>query len=235
MKKKTSKQCEVCRKEFGNRDLYPLTLIRSNVFALAEQKYPGISRQGFVCFPDLHKISAIHFEEILKREKGALSELEIEVVQSLKQQDLLSGNVNKEFEEKLTLGDRLADKIATFGGSWTFILLFGFILICWMCINSFQYLNEPFDPFPYILLNLVLSSLAAFQAPIIMMSQNRQASKDRLTQEGDYQVNLKSELQVRQLNTRLELFMKHHWQKMHEIARTQEEIITSLENSIKNK
>lgn len=230
MGEKLKKRCLVCEEEFNVGDLYPLALIRNNVFALAEKKYPNLSREGFVCFPDLRKISALHFEEILKKEKGALTELEEEVLQSLKQQDLLSENINEEFEERLTLGEKFADKIARFGGSWTFISIFGFVLICWMGFNSLQFLREPFDPYPYILLNLVLSCLAAIQAPIIMMSQNRQASKDRLSQESDYQINLKSELQIRQLNARLELFMKHQWQKMHELSRTQEEILNEIED-----
>ncbi len=225
------KICQVCGKGFNQRDLYPLALTRNNVFALAEKEYPKISREGFVCFPDLRKISALHFEEILKKEKGVLTELEEEVLQSLKMQDLLSENVNEEFEERLTLGEKFADKIAKFGGSWTFITIFALVLICWMIINSFQFFQQPFDPFPYILLNLVLSCLAAIQAPIIMMSQNRQVSKDRLSQEADYQINLKSELQIRQLNARLESFMKHHWQKMHEISRVQEEILNEIEES----
>lgn len=230
MTKKVKRHCQVCQQEFDKSDLYPLALLRNNVFTLAEQKYPEITKDGFVCFPDLRKLTALHFEQILLKERGALTELEEEVINSLGKQDLLSENVNIEFDEGLTFGERVADKIAKFGGSWTFIIFFMVVLVSWMAINSFQLLRgEPFDPYPFILLNLVLSCLAAIQAPIIMMSQNRQSSKDRLSQESDYQINLKSELQIRQLNTRLELFMKHHWQKMHELTRMQEEIMQELD------
>lgn len=229
MSKKVKKTCQICNNEFDLKDLYPLALIRNNVLALAEREHPSLSKEGFVCFPDLREITALHFEEIIKREKGVLSELEEEVIQSLKQQDLLSENINEEYEERLLLGEKLADKIAKFGGSWAFLSIFAIILFTWMGVNSFQLLKEPFDPYPFILLNLVLSCLAAVQAPIIMMSQNRQVFKDRLAQESGYQVDLKSELQVRQLNARLELFMKHHWQKMHEITRMQEEILHELD------
>lgn len=232
MRKKNKKKCHVCGEEIDINDLYPLALIRNNVYLLAEKKYPSLTREGFVCFPDLRKISALHFEEILKQEKGALSELEQEVVQNLKKHELLSENINLEFEQTLTFGERLADKIARFGGSWTFISFFAIVLFTWMGINSFQFIQKPFDPYPYIFLNLILSCLAALQAPIIMMSQNRQASKDRLSQESDYQTNLKAELQIRQLNARLELFMRHHWQKMHEITRMQEEILREFEEKL---
>ena len=230
MNEKSKKQCQVCQELFDLKDIYPVALIRNNVFALAEKKYPTLTRDGFVCFPDLRKISALHFEEILTKDKGTLSELEQEVLQSLKHQEILSENINEEFDETLSFGDRCADKIARFGGSWTFISIFGLVIVCWMIINSFQFLQQAFDPYPYILLNLVLSCLAAIQAPIIMMSQNRQSSKDRLSQESDYQINLKSELQIRQVNARLELFMKHQWHKMDELSIKQEEILNVMED-----
>ena len=106
-------------------------------------------------------------------------------------------------DEELTFGERISDKVATFGGSWVFIILFGLTLFIWIAINSFTYFFRPFDPYPFILLNLVLSTLAAIQAPIIMMSQNRQAKKDRLRGEDDYRINLKSELEIRELHNKL--------------------------------
>jgi len=113
-------------------------------------------------------------------------------------------NVNEEVAEKLTFGERLADRVAAFGGSWTFILLFGAIMVVWVVLNTSALLRDHFDPYPYILLNLVLSMLAAMQAPIIMMSQNRQSSKDRIQSDMDYQVNLKAELEVAHLHHKLD-------------------------------
>lgn len=211
------------------RELYPNSMIRSNIFEVAQKKFPALTADGFICFEDLRKISALHYEQVLKRERGALSELEKEVIESIGQHELLSENINEEFEEKLTFGTRLADRVAEFGGSWKFISLFVIVLVGWMTVNSLQFFGEPFDPYPYILLNLVLSCLAAIQAPIIMMSQNRQAAKDRLKLEHEYLVNLKSELQIRQLNARMELFMRHSWQKSHEMLRIQEEILQELD------
>lgn len=225
-------QCEICKQFFSSRDLYPAALIRDNTFESARKEYPDIQREGYICFPDLRKIHASYYEGILTQERGALSKLEEEVLSSIKQHDILSENINEEFDATRTLGERVADRIASFGGSWTFISIFGFVLLSWMAVNSFQFIfDRAFDPYPYILLNLVLSCLAAIQAPIIMMSQNRQAAKDRLSQESDYQINLKAELQIRQLNTRLEMYMRHNWQKMHEISRMQEEIMQELDSS----
>ena len=116
----------------------------------------------------------------------------------------VSRNLNEEEEERLTFGERVADKVAAFGGSWTFILLFGAVLAIWMGVNGYFLAAHPFDPFPFILLNLGLSALAALQAPVIMMSQNRQATKDRLKADLDYQVNLKAELEIAQLHNKVD-------------------------------
>ncbi len=113
-------------------------------------------------------------------------------------------NPNIEEQERLTLGQRVADRVATFGGSWTFIILFGAVLVTWVLVNSVLLAKRPFDPYPYILLNLVLSMVAAIQAPVIMMSQNRQAAKDRLKSDLDYEVNLKAELEVAQLHRKID-------------------------------
>jgi CRP/FNR family transcriptional regulator, cyclic AMP receptor protein len=129
--------------------------------------------------------------------------------QRLRKTDLLlrtrvTRNANEEEEDLLTLGDRIADRVASFGGSWRFIFLFGAILLVWITLNSVQILRHPFDPYPYILLNLFLSMLAAIQAPVIMMSQNRQAEKDRLRNDLDYQVNMKAELEITHLHRKVE-------------------------------
>jgi CRP/FNR family transcriptional regulator, cyclic AMP receptor protein len=113
-------------------------------------------------------------------------------------------NLNEEEEDQMTFGERIADRVATFGGSWTFIMLFGSFLVSWIVLNTIFLARRPIDPFPYILLNLFLSMIAALQAPVIMMSQNRQSTKDRLKADLDYQINLKSELEVAQLHRKLD-------------------------------
>jgi uncharacterized membrane protein len=118
--------------------------------------------------------------------------------------------------------------VARFGGSWAFIISFGIFLLLWMAVNSFFLLRKPFDPYPFILLNLILSSIAALQAPIIMMSQNRQEAKDRLRAEHDYQVNLKAELEIRLLSERIDTLISHQWQRLLEIQQIQVELMQEL-------
>jgi uncharacterized membrane protein len=129
----------------------------------------------------------------------------------------VSRNVNVEEEERMTLGERVADKVASFGGSWTFISIFALTMAVWVALNTAALFRDHFDPYPYILLNLFLSMTAAVQAPVIMMSQNRQAAKDRLRTEMDYQVNLKAELEVAQLHRKLDHLyerLEEHWARL---------------------
>jgi uncharacterized membrane protein len=156
-----------------------------------------------------------------------MSALEQEVVRSLKEHELLAKNINLEFDRELTFGQRLADKVAEFGGSWSFIVSFAVILVVWIAINSIALIWR-FDPYPFILLNLVLSCIAALQAPVIMMSQNRQEAKDRLRAEHDYQINLKAELEIRHLNAKIDLLLTHQWHRLLEIQQIQTELIEEL-------
>ncbi len=125
-----------------------------------------------------------------------------------RQEKYLAKNVNKEFQEQLTLGQRMADKVASFGGSWTFIFIFTLALFLWMFYQTIIAYNKGFDPYPYILLNLILSSLAAIQAPVIMMSQKRQAKKDRLQADHDFEINLKAEKEIEHIQEELDLIKK---------------------------
>ncbi|MGB7630791.1 MAG: DUF1003 domain-containing protein, partial [Candidatus Deferrimicrobium sp.] len=134
---------------------------------------------------------------------------------------VFASNMNQEFDETLTSGELLSDRIAEFGGSWGFLLVFGAVLALWIGINSITLLSRPFDPYPYILLNLLLSCLAAIQAPVIMMSQNRQEARDRLRAEHDYQINLKAELEIRNLNEKMDHLVHRQWEKLMEIQQIQ--------------
>src|SRR5215204_1919212 len=142
--------------------------------------------------------------KFLKREWDNLNEQEKKIVESLINRGQTTRNLNRAADDKRTFGERLADRVAAFGGSWTFIIIFATVLIGWVILNSLILLNRGFDPYPYILLNLFLSMLAAIQAPIIMMSQNRQAAKDRLTAAHDYEVNLKAEIEIMALHEKLD-------------------------------
>ena len=149
-------------------------------------------------------------------------------MRSLKENGLLSKNINIEFDQKLTFGERLADRIAHFGGSWSFIVIFVGVLLLWVAANSVILIWRPFDPYPFILLNLVLSGLAVIQAPIIMMSQNRQEAKDRFRSEHDYSINLKAELEIRHLHEKIDHLLKNQWQRLLEIQEIQMELMEEL-------
>ena len=165
---------------------------------------------------------------LLESERGELTSLEQEVVRSLRDYDLLARNVDSEFEKDWSLGERLADRIAAFGGSWTFLLCFAAFLACWIIANTVLLWRRPVDPYPFILLNLMLSCLAAIPAPIIMMSQNRQEAKDRIRSQHDYQVNLKAELEIRHLHEKIDHLLTHQWERLAQIQEIQLELLQEL-------
>jgi uncharacterized membrane protein len=167
-------------------------------------------------------------EDLLREERGELTQLEQEVVRSLRRQEIVGRDVDAAFDEKRTLGQRLSDRIAEIGGSWSFIVWFGLLLAAWMALNIAMGLNRAFDPYPFILLNLVLSTLAAIQAPIIMMSQRRQEVRDRLRSQNDYRVNLKAELEIRQLHEKIDHLINKQWDRLAEIQRIQVELLEEL-------
>lgn len=173
-------------------------------------------------------------EKFLQREWKNLTERERKVIESFINRSQVSKNINTAFEDERTLGERVADAVARFGGSWKFIFIFALILLGWVALNSFILANrgETFDPYPYILLNLFLSMLAAIQAPVIMMSQNRQAARDRLDAAHDYEVNLKAELEIRDLHEKLDELRELKWAELIEMQQRQ---ILLLERLLINK
>jgi len=164
---------------------------------------------------------------LLQRDLEQLTPEERVVVERFISGGRVSRNVRRELHESRTLGERVADRVAEVGGSWTFILCFGVVLVVWMVVNTFL-LARAFDPYPYILLNLVLSCLAAVQAPIIMMSQNRQAAVDRMRAENDYQVNVKAELEVLQIHEKLDVLRSREWALLVEQQNRQIEMLQRL-------
>jgi len=140
----------------------------------------------------------------------------------------LSTNINAEYDRQRTLGERMADKLADFGGSWRFIGIFCGLLFLWIVINSALIIWKPFDPYPFIFLNLILSCLAAIQAPVILMSQNRQEARDRLQAEYDYRINLKAELEIRHLHEKIDHLLMNQWQRLLEIQQIQMELMEEL-------
>ena len=193
-------QCQVCHKTFAPSAGTLGDLIRPSLLDFIQKKVPDFDPHGFICFNDLGVFRRDYVKEVLQEEVGELSALDQEVIDSLQEHEILSENIGKEFEQELTFGERLSDRIASFGGSWTFIMIFGVVLFVWIVINTIVLATRAFDPYPFILMNLILSCLAALQAPIIMMSQNRAEARDRARAENDYKVNLKAELEIRHLH-----------------------------------
>lgn len=166
--------------------------------------------------------------DYLNKKWNELNEKEKSVIESIQNRQHLSKNINTVLDDKRTFGERVADGVANFGGSWTFIIIFAVILLSWIFLNSLILLNKGFDPYPYILLNLFLSMLAAIQGPIIMMSQNRQNARDRLDAAHDYEVNLKAELEIRQLREKLDELREEKWAELVKMQQQQIEILQEL-------
>ncbi len=222
--------CRICSESHRTDDLVAAELVPGPIAELIRREHPEFGADGWICRRDLARYRAQFDEKILAEEKGELTNLEEEVIRDLREQDILAANVDETFDRAEGFGARLADRVAEVGGSWGFVLgFFGFLLV-WIGINAVVLLGRPFDPYPFILLNLLLSCLAAIQAPIIMMSQNRQEAKDRLRAEHDYQVNLKAELEVRLLSERVDRLLSHQWRRLLEIQQIQLELMEELEH-----
>jgi len=227
--------CAVCGQAPTAPGLTPAIQVRESIANLIRQKVPDWNEHSFICKTDLAVYRAAYVHTLLVSEKGELSSLEHEVVKSLKEHELLSRDVEADDEVGRSFGERLSDRIATFGGSWAFLISFGVFIALWIVMNAMAMVLffRPFDPYPFILLNLLLSCLAAVQAPVILMSQNRQEIKDRLRSQHDYQVNLKAELEIRHLHEKLDHLLSHQWARLVEIQEVQMEVLAEL-NSRKN-
>jgi uncharacterized membrane protein len=174
-------------------------------------------------------------QTILQSEKEQLQKLQKIVNDTIQEEKLIVDNLLHQPKEVLTKGQSISDKVATFGGSWKFIILFGIILFVWILFNTLSPKTFNFDPYPFILMNLILSCIAALQAPIIMMSQNRQEEKDRKRSENDYLINLKAELELRSLHQKIDLLLEEQIKVLFESQAKQLEILTSIENKFDKK
>jgi uncharacterized membrane protein len=232
MDEETKVICGVCKLAKSPDEVVPGQLVRPAIAALIRKDHPDWNPDSPICRDDLNRYRAQYVQGVLEDEKGDLSVIEAEVIESLREGEVLTRNVNMEFEEKRTVGQRLADRLAAFGGSWKFIIIFMSVLVGWIILNSIVLITHRFDPFPFILLNLVLSSLAALQAPVIMMSQNRQEAKDRLRAQHDYQINLKAEIEIRGLHEKVDHLIFKQWQRLLEIQEIQTELMGELSDKL---
>ena len=222
------KVCQICGRDQSKTEILSASIIRPAISEIIKNSHPNWNEEGFICRDDLRKFRNDYLIKIMEDEKGELTNLEKDVIEKIADYETISTNIDKEFETHFSFGERLSDKLADFGGSWKFIIIFASILLIWIGINSYVLLSRPFDPYPFILLNLILSCLAAIQAPIIMMSQNRQEDRDRKQAEEDYKINLKSELELRQLHQKVDHLLIQQWERMVEIQEMQLELLDEL-------
>lgn len=226
--KKESYKCMVCGKHFPLKSLIPMGTVRKVITEVISQDFPEWSPQSYICQADLTKYRIQYVHSLLKSEKGEVTDLEYEVINSMQQHELITKNVETKLDQNWTFGERLADKIASFGGSWAFLICFAIFLAIWIIVNTVVIVSHPADPYPFILLNLILSCIAAIQAPVIMMSQNRQEAKDRLRSQNDYQINLKAELEIQHLHEKLDHLLMHQWDRLAEIQEIQLELLSEM-------
>ncbi len=182
-------------------------LIRPSLLEFIKKATPGLDSNGFICFDDLGEFRKNYVKEVLQDEIGELSVLDQEVIESLEQHEILSSDIEKQFEKKLTFGERLSDRIAEFGGSWKFLITFGAVIFVWIAANAVLLATRAFDPYPFILLNLILSCLAAVQAPVIMMSQNRE---------------------IRHLHEKIDHLLRRQYNRLFEIQQIQIELLEEI-------
>lgn len=218
--------CAICGET--TREPIVFGMVRPSLASGLLAEHPNLSANDVICRKHLTEQRTRYVENLLERERGELTDLERQVVQSLAREETVARDVESAWETKRTFGEKVSDYVADFGGSWHFIISFFAVLLLWIAFNVWAVNRAVFDPYPFILLNLVLSCIAAIQAPIIMMSQKRQEAKDRLRSENDYRVNLKAEFEIRHLHEKLDHLINRQWERLAEIQQIQLEIMEDI-------
>ncbi len=212
------------------KKLLPAIVVRPALVEIIRSEMGSWNEAGYICEEHLRDYRTRYIEGLFAREIGEISSLERAVISSMQDHEILSTNPDAQFAVPSTFGGRLADQITNFGGSWYFIGLFVFFIIIWMFGNAAFLSSQPFDPYPFILLNLALSCLAAIQAPVILMSQKRQEQRDRARALDEYKVNLKAELEIRHLHQKIDHLLTNQWQRLFEIQELQIDLINELKS-----
>jgi len=221
-------------KEFPAGERISGDTIRSSILQSIKQDHPSFGQGCCLSLSELNMYRQKYIAGFLLNEVGELSDLEQTVLGAMENRKTLVDKI-EDTEEIPTLGQRLADHVASFGGSWSFIGCFGLFMFLWICSNVFFLSRPSFDPYPFILLNLILSCIAALQAPVIMMSQNRQEEKDRARAKKDYMINLKSELEIRMIHEKLDHLIMHQQQELIEIQKVQVEMMNDIMTRIRER
>jgi uncharacterized membrane protein len=219
---------DLSNKEFPVSERICGKTLRQSIISLIQKDYPQFNPEKCISIQELDYYREKYVSDYLHGQINDLTEVEKKVLISIAEKTTLSDKIDGEKSLTLTFGQRIADKVATFGGSWTFIISFGVFIIIWISLNVLWLLDKGFDPYPFILLNLILSCIAALQAPVIMMSQNRQEEKDRERSKKDYMINLKSELEIRMLHEKIDHLMIHQQQELLEIQKVQIEMLSDI-------
>ena len=209
-------------------DVTSLAAIRPALAKRIRADNPKLGADASISLKQLGEYRERYVSELLQAERGELTKLDKAVAASLARSELIAANTDDEFEGKRTIGEKLSDNLAYFGGSWTFLIWFAAVLAIWITYNAARGSDGAFDPFPFILLNLILSCLAAIQAPVIMMSQKRQETKDRLRAQNDYQINLKAELEIRHLHEKVDHLLNSQWQRLAKLQELQIEMLEEI-------
>ena len=220
--------CQICGKEKPRDDLVPASSVRASLAGIIVQDYPRWSPEGYICRADLGRFRIAYVRHALESENDECALLKGTGKNGTPQEDHLPRNDYTEYEKELTFGEHISDKIAGFAGSWSFIGVFAGLIFLWVILNTYLLLSRPFDPYPFILLNLVLSILTAIQAPIIIMSQNRQETRDRLHADRDYRVSVHTELEIHRLHKKIDHLMTIQGQRFLEIQQIQTELLEEL-------
>lgn len=229
----TEEKCFITGKVMDKNDLVSAGSIRKNLTSFIKRDHPEFNENSYVSPAALQTYRKRYLESIMEDEIGELDKVEKEVINAIEKHEIISENVDNNRDESMSMGQRLADRVASFGGSWSFIMIFGSVILFWIVVNS-DLLANGFDRYPYILLNLILSCVAALQAPVIMMSQNRKELKDRTRSEHDYKVNLKAELEIRLLHEKIDHLMIFQTQRIMELQQIQLDYLEELSIDKKN-
>ena len=226
---------DISKKEFHETDKVLGSSIRQSILNLIQKDNPDFTTDSYLSISELNGYREKYISNYLTKEVGEISELEKPVLDSLNDKTTITDKLDGDEQQDLTFGQRLADKVASFGGSWTFIIYFGIFILIWILLNIILLINKGFDPYPFILLNLILSCIASIQAPVIMMSQNRQEDKDRKRGKNDYMINLKSELEIRMLHEKIDHLIMHQQQELLEIQKVQIEMLNDILERVEKK
>jgi len=226
-------KCDITGKELNIDSCRRGEDLRSQLFDLIKKDHPEFTIDNYISLEVLNEYRKKYLTLVIEGENGEVTQMEKEVLNSIQSNTILSENIEPDIEEQSTFGQKIADRIASFGGSWPFIIYFFSFLIIWMVINVWFIQSRPFDPYPFILLNLILSCLAAIQAPIIMMSQNRKEQRDRIRSEHDYKVNLKAELEIKMLHEKVDHMIIHQNKRLMEIQEIQADYLQDILEQVK--